>query len=103
MRDASPTPARHGFTCACCGHFTLTAIDGLFTNAQPGSPGRFCSSACRTAAWRRRRAGVPEDTPRQRRGGSNRHLTNTSTNDTDTKINDEGRTPAPDNSQTTTH
>jgi hypothetical protein len=103
MRDASPAPVRHGFICGCCGHFTVTAVEGLFSNPQPGSPARFCSPACRTAAWRRRRAGVPEDTPRQRHGGSTRHLTTTPTNGPDTKINDEGRAPAPDNSQTTTH
>jgi hypothetical protein len=103
MRDASPTPARHGFTCACCGRFTVTGIDGLFTNPQPGSPARFCSPACRTAAWRRRRAGVPEDTPRQRRGGSNRRLTTTSTHDTDMKIDNPSRPPTQDSPQTTTH
>ena len=81
MRDASPPPARHGFTCACCGQFTLTAIDGLFTNPQPGSPTRFCSPACRTAPWRRRRAGAPENTPRQRHGGRGRHLRDNPTPD----------------------
>jgi hypothetical protein len=54
MRDASPGPARRGFTCACCGHFTVTAVDGLFANPRSGSPARFCSPACRAAAWRRR-------------------------------------------------
>lgn len=74
MRDASAAPARHGFTCACCGRFTLTGIDGVFINPEPGSPTRFCSPACRTAAWRRRRAGVPENAPRQHHGGRGRHL-----------------------------
>jgi hypothetical protein len=89
MRDASPTPdqpaqapTRHGYTCASCGHFTLTGIDGLFSNPQPGSPPRFCSPACRTAAWRRRRAGAPEDAPRQHHGGPNRHLTDNPTQET---------------------
>ena len=81
MRDAFPPPARHGFTCACCGWFTLTAIDGLFTNPRPGSPARFCSPACRTAAWRRRRAGAPENTPRQHHGGRGRHLADNPTAD----------------------
>jgi hypothetical protein len=74
MRDASPGPARRGFTCACCGHFTVTAVDGLFANPRSGSPARFCSPACRTAAWRRRQAGVGEDAPRQHHGGRGRRL-----------------------------
>jgi hypothetical protein len=85
MRDASPTPAqpptRHGFVCACCGHFTVTAISGLFANPRTGSPHRFCSPACRTAAWRRRRAGASEDTPRQHHGGRGRHLADNPTPD----------------------
>jgi hypothetical protein len=75
IRDASPTPTREGFTCASCRHFVVTAVTGVFTNPKVGSPARFCSPACRTAAWRRRRAGVPEDTPRQHHGGPNRSLT----------------------------
>jgi hypothetical protein len=78
MRDASTpearTEGREGFTCASCGRLTVTAIEGLFHNPQVGSPSRFCSPACRTAAWRRRRAGALEDTPRQHQGGSNRRL-----------------------------
>ncbi len=78
MRDASTPDAtpegREAFTCASCGHLTVTAIEGLFHNPQVGSPSRFCSAACRTAAWRRRRAGATEDTPRQHQGGSNRSL-----------------------------
>ena len=64
MRNASDPPARHGITCASCGAFTLTAIEGLFSNPRVGSPQRFCSPACRAAAWRRRQAGVHENTPR---------------------------------------
>ncbi len=75
MRDASDKAARHGFTCPVCARFTVTAVDGLFRNPGVGSPQRFCSPACRQAAYRRRRAGVPEDTARQTTGGRNRNLT----------------------------
>ena len=88
MRDASTpptdaesgsvgdaTPTREGFTCASCRCFVVTAVTGVFANPKVGSPARFCSPACRTAAWRRRRASVPEDTPRQHHGGPNRSLT----------------------------
>jgi hypothetical protein len=74
MRNASDPPARHGITCASCGAFTLTAIEGLFSNPRVGSPQRFCSPACRAAAWRRRQAGVTENIPRQRTGGRSRRL-----------------------------
>jgi hypothetical protein len=74
IRNASEPPVRHGITCATCGTFTLTAIKGLFSNPRVGSPQRFCSPACRAAAWRRRQAAVPEDTPRQRTGGRSRRL-----------------------------
>jgi len=60
--------------CECCGHSTVTAVEGLFVNPKPGSPRRFCSPACRQAAYRRRRAGVNESTPAQRQGGRNRRL-----------------------------
>lgn len=73
MRNASG-PARHGVTCASCGAFSVTEVEGLFSNPRVGSPQRFCSPACRTAAWRRRRAGVTEDIPRQRTGGRSRRL-----------------------------
>lgn len=79
MRDAlPPNPAglaRHGFTCQSCGQLVITAIEGLFTAAERGSRRRFCSPACRQAAYRRRRADTPEDTPRQHSGGRTRHLT----------------------------
>ena len=82
MRNAStgPDPARtqpptpQGIVCAGCGHFSVHTVPGLFTNPQTGSPRRFCSPACRQAAHRRRRAGVPEDTARQHHGGRGRHL-----------------------------
>ena len=73
MRNALG-PVRHGVTCASCGAYTVIAIEGLFYNPPVGSPQRFCSPACRAAAWRRRRAGVTENTPRQRTGGRSRHL-----------------------------
>jgi len=74
MRYASGEPARHGFTCAACGRHITTAIEGLFATPRSGSPQRFCSAACRQAAYRRRKAAVPERTPLQRRGGGTRHL-----------------------------
>jgi len=75
MRDASQPPARRGFTCPVCGRFIVTAIEGVWSARSPGSPRRFCDPACRQAAYRRRRAGVTEETPRQTTGGRNRHLT----------------------------
>jgi hypothetical protein len=74
MRNASEHPDRHGFTRPVCGRFTVTAVDGLFTNPAAGSPRRFCSPSCRQAAWRRRRAQVDETTPLQRHGGRSRSL-----------------------------
>jgi hypothetical protein len=75
--DPSPNPSREGFTRASCQRFVVTAVTRVFANPKVGSPARFCSPACRTAAWRRRRAGVPEDAPRQHHGGPNRSLTGT--------------------------
>ena len=60
MRNASEPPRRHGLICASCGTYTVTAVDALFSNPRVGSPQRFCSPACRVAAWRRRQAGVGE-------------------------------------------
>ncbi len=60
--------------CECCGTPTVIAVEGLFSNPKPGSPRRFCSPACRQAAYRRRQAGVAESTAAQRSGGRNRHL-----------------------------
>jgi hypothetical protein len=74
MRDASDQPVRHGFTCEACGRFRVTAVEGIFSNPEVGSPNRFCDHACRQAAYRRRKAGVPEGTPLQRQGGRGRHL-----------------------------
>jgi hypothetical protein len=74
MRNASDLPARYGFVCASCGTLTVTAVEGLFSNPRVGSAQRFCSPACRVAAWRRRRAGAPEDTARQHTGGRTRRL-----------------------------
>ncbi len=77
MRDTS-SPAPHDdrveFTCAHCGRSITTSIDGLFHNPNRGSTQRFCDHACRQAAYRRRRAGVTENTPPQRHGGRNRTL-----------------------------
>ena len=74
MRNASGPPDRQGLICACCGRLVVTAVDGLFANPTVGSPRRFCSPACRQAAWRRRAAQVAETTPAQRRGGRTRRL-----------------------------
>ena len=74
MRDASDRPARTVSHCQCCGTDTVIAVDGLFHNPQPGSPRRFCSPACRQAAYRRRRAGVNESIRPQRSGGRARSL-----------------------------
>jgi hypothetical protein len=67
-------PARTSFVCACCGRKVLTAVEGSFYNPPVGSRRRFCDPACRQAAWRRRKAGVPEATAPQRTGGRARGL-----------------------------
>ncbi len=74
LRDASGLPARVEFWCECCGRNIVTAIDGLFYNPQTGSPRRFCTPGCRQAAYRRRKAGTPENNPLQYTGGRNRSL-----------------------------
>ncbi len=78
MRDALPPgpggQARTGFTCQSCGQQVITSVDGLFTNPARGSHRRFCTPACRQAAYRRRSASVPEDQPRQHTGGRARQL-----------------------------
>jgi hypothetical protein len=76
MRNASSRPTRCELTCARCGNKIVTAIEGLFYNPPVGSPQRFCSPACRQAAWRRRRAGVDETSPLQLIGGRSRSLRN---------------------------
>lgn len=63
-----------GFTCPPCGRFVPTEVDGMVLGARRGSPPRFCSSGCRQAAYRRRQAGVSEDTALQLRGGRDRSL-----------------------------
>jgi hypothetical protein len=75
MRDASQNPDRQGFSCAACGRLNITAVEGLFRRPHAGSAQRFCDPACRQAAYRRRQAGVQENTPRQLRGGRGRRLT----------------------------
>lgn len=80
MRDASGQHRREGFECTACGRFIVTAVDGLFRNPNVGSPRRFCDPACRQAAYRRRHAGVAEDTPRQTKGGRDRSLGRPSVN-----------------------
>lgn len=75
MRDASEEPGREGFTCSVCGRFITTALEGFWATPKAGSPRRFCDPACRQAAYRRRRAGLPEDSPLQITGGRDRRLT----------------------------
>jgi hypothetical protein len=74
MRDASTVPAREAFTCACCGREIVVKMEGLFADPKVGSPRRFCDHGCRQAAYRRRKAGAPEDLGLQRRGGRGRSL-----------------------------
>jgi hypothetical protein len=74
MRDASDRPPREVSRCECCGAHTVIAVEGVFRNPEPGSTRRFCSPACRQAAYRRRQAGVAESVPVQRRGGRDRGL-----------------------------
>lgn len=74
LRDASQAPVREGFQCASCGRFNVTGVAGLFATRRAGSAQRFCDPACRQAAYRRRRARVDEDTPRQPTGGRSRRL-----------------------------
>jgi hypothetical protein len=74
MRDTFDRPDRCEFFCEPCNRMIATRIDGLFTNPRRGSIQRFCSPSCRQAAYRRRQAGVPENTPAQRNGGRNRQL-----------------------------
>ncbi len=78
MRDALPSSPhghhRTGITCTLCRSTVVTAVEGLFHNPQRGRQQRFCSPACRQAAYRRRRAGAPETTPLQRDGGRDRSL-----------------------------
>lgn len=75
MRDASGELRREGFECPVCRRFITTALEGFWRNPRVGSPQRFCGPACRQAAYRRRRAGVSEDTARQMIGGRDRRLT----------------------------
>jgi hypothetical protein len=74
MRYASGDPVRREFTCAACNRRITTAIEGLYDNPRHGSPQRFCSPACRQAAYRRRRANAPENAPLQYHGGRTRRL-----------------------------
>jgi hypothetical protein len=67
-------PGPLGFTCQACGTVVVTAVDELFTNPPRGSRQRFCSPACRQAAYRRRHAHVDEDAPRQHTGDRTRGL-----------------------------
>ena len=73
-RDASQAPVREGFQCASCGRFNVTGVAGLFATRRAGSAQRFCDPACQQTTYRRRRAGVDEDAPRQPTGGRSRRL-----------------------------
>ena len=74
MCDAYDRPVRTTFICDCCARTIVTAVEGLFRNPRTGSPQRFCSPACRQAAYRRRRADVAETAPAQHAGGRRRNL-----------------------------
>ncbi len=80
MRDAYPLPrtedglARTWLACQCCGRLIILSVEGLFRSPSSGSIRRFCTPACRQAAYRRRRAAAPEDAPAQHRGGRRRKL-----------------------------
>src|SRR3954468_4815493 len=80
MRDALPPtpaePARTGFVCPVCNRQIITGVAGLFHHPAHGSRQRFCSPACRQAAYRRRQANADETSPLQHHGGRGRSLTN---------------------------
>ncbi len=75
LRIRPPVTQCNGATGAGCNG---AIRQGLWANPRVGSPRRFCDPACRQAAYRRRRAGVAEDTPRQVTGGRDRRLTDPS-------------------------
>jgi len=80
MRDAFPLPpnegglGRTGLHCQSCGRVIVLSVEDLFQTPARGSTRRFCEPACRQAAYRRRQADVPENTPAQRQGGRRRNL-----------------------------
>jgi len=80
MRDAFDLPpnqdglGRTGLECQCCGRVIIISVEGLFQMPARGSAQRFCDPACRQAAYRRRRAAVPENIPAQQQGGRGRNL-----------------------------
>ncbi len=69
MRNTFPLPPnqdgsnRTGIHCQCCGRLIVLSVQGLFQTPARGSTQRFCDPACRQAAYRRRRANAPENTP----------------------------------------
>jgi len=76
LRHSADDPGREGFHCPICDRDIVTAVEGVFRYKNTGgSPQRFCSSPCRQAAYRRRKAGVAETVKGQFRGGRNRRLT----------------------------
>ncbi len=80
MRDAFDLPpnrdglGRTGLQCQCCGRDIVLSVEVLFRTLARGSAQRFCGPACRQAAYRRRRADLPENTPTQQQGGRRRNL-----------------------------
>ena len=80
MRDAFPLPpnrhgyARTGMTCQHCSREIVFSVEDHFQVPARGSKQRFCTPACRQAAYRRRRALVAENAPPQRHGGRGRKL-----------------------------
>jgi hypothetical protein len=80
MRDAFPLPPnsdgleRTGLQCQCCARTIVLSVEGLYSTPTRGSSQRFCSPACRQAAYRRRQAQVLENAPAQHHGGRGRQL-----------------------------
>jgi len=80
MRDAFPLPPteggldRTGLQCQSCGRVIVLSVKDLYQTPARGSARRFCDPACRQAAYRRRQAHVPENTPAQQQGGRGRNL-----------------------------
>jgi len=77
LRYASDGSGRESFTCGVGGQTVICAVEGVFANRRVGSLARLCTPACRGAAYRRRRAGMVENTPLHHPGRRRRSLTGT--------------------------
>lgn len=80
MRNAFPLPPngdglnRTGFQCRSCDRVIVLSVEGIIHHTPRGTAQRFCTPACRQAAYRRRQAHAPENTPAQHHGGRGRKL-----------------------------